>query len=121
MLCIFQVLPCMRQRRQGCIINIASRAGTVAMPFAGAYCSGKGALIRAVSCLQKELEMDGFADSIHVYALHPGATLSQTSCEYSSLSILSGSAISKVDMLSEASAVLCGCGCGISQGSREMV
>lgn len=82
MTCIFQVLPGMRQRRQGCIINIASRAGTVPMPFGGAYCTGKGAIIRAVSCIQKELEMDGFGDNIHVYALHPGATLSQPSREY---------------------------------------
>lgn len=88
MLCIFQVLPSMRQRRQGCIINIASRAGTVAMPFAGAYSMGKGAVIRAVSCLQKELEMDGFGDSIHVYALHPGATLSQDSRKLSRSTIV---------------------------------
>ncbi|KAJ9604230.1 hypothetical protein H2200_011064 [Cladophialophora chaetospira] len=52
------------------------------MPFGGAYCTGKGALIRAVSCIQKELEMDGFGDSIHVYALHPGATLSQPSLSF---------------------------------------
>lgn len=52
------------------------------MPFSGSYCTGKGALIRTVSCLQKELEMDGLGDDIHVYALHPGATLSQEGCEY---------------------------------------
>lgn len=34
-------------------------------------------MIRTVSVLQKELEMDGLGDDIHVYALHPGATLSQ--------------------------------------------
>lgn len=82
MLCTFQVLPTMRKRQQGCIINIASRAGTVPIPFSGAYCTGKGAVIRAVSCLQKELDMDGLGDGIHVYALHPGATLSQESCKF---------------------------------------
>jgi NAD(P)-dependent dehydrogenase (short-subunit alcohol dehydrogenase family) len=63
----------MRERKQGCIINIASRAGTVNTPFAGAYSTGKAGLIRLTACLQAELAVDGFGDSIHVYALHPGA------------------------------------------------
>ncbi|KAH7392866.1 3-oxoacyl-reductase [Pyrenochaeta sp. MPI-SDFR-AT-0127] len=67
------VLPDMRQKNQGCIINIASRAGTVSTPFAGAYSAGKSGLIRATSCMQAELAVEGYGDNIHVYALHPGA------------------------------------------------
>lgn len=63
----------MRERGQGCIINIASRAGTVTTPFSGAYSVGKCGLIRATGCWQTELELDGFGDNIHIYALHPGA------------------------------------------------
>jgi short-subunit dehydrogenase len=73
MICTFRVLPSMRQCREGCIINIASRAGTVSMPFACAYSTGKAGLIKATACVQAELEIDGFGDAIHVYALHPGA------------------------------------------------
>ncbi|CAK7238127.1 hypothetical protein SEUCBS140593_010353 [Sporothrix eucalyptigena] len=67
------VLPDFRARRAGSIINIASRAGTVTMPFAAAYSTGKAGLIRFSACLQAELDQDGFGDDIHVYALHPGA------------------------------------------------
>ncbi|EXJ53374.1 uncharacterized protein A1O5_13363 [Cladophialophora psammophila CBS 110553] len=63
----------MRGRGEGCIINIASRAGTVTLPFAGAYSIAKCGLIRATACWQAELEVDGFGDKIHLYALHPGA------------------------------------------------
>lgn len=68
----FLVLPGMRERRQGCIINIASRAGTVTVPFAAAYSTAKSGLIRATGCLQAELEVDGYGDNIHLYAVHPG-------------------------------------------------
>ncbi|KAL2837814.1 hypothetical protein BJX68DRAFT_280125 [Aspergillus pseudodeflectus] len=73
MICFWQVLPSMRERGEGCIINIASRAGTVTTPFAGAYSIAKCGLIRATACWQAELELDGFGDKIHLYALHPGA------------------------------------------------
>ncbi|EXJ76398.1 uncharacterized protein A1O5_00906 [Cladophialophora psammophila CBS 110553] len=73
MICLYQVLPSMRRRGHGCIINIASRAGTVVSPFAGAYSIGKAGLIRATGVWQAELELDGFGDNIHLYALHPGA------------------------------------------------
>jgi short-subunit dehydrogenase len=63
----------MRKREHGCIINIASRAGTVNTPFAGAYSTAKAGLIRATGVLQAEQAIDGFGDEIHLYALHPGA------------------------------------------------
>src|SRR5437763_13729398 len=68
---IQQVLPSMRKRNSGCIINIGSRAGTVNAPFATAYFSSKAALIRVTACLQLEQEMDGI-DGVSFYCLHPG-------------------------------------------------
>lgn len=62
----------MMERRQGCIINLASRAGTVTAPFSAAYGAAKAGLIRATAVMQTELEIDGYEDNIHMYALHPG-------------------------------------------------
>lgn len=67
--------------RQHCItVNRANEltngsAGTVNTPFGTQYGSGKAALIRAVGCIQEELDLDG-EKNIHVYALHPGGVLS---------------------------------------------
>ncbi len=62
-----------RQRKKGRIINIASRSATVNAPFCVNYGAAKAALVRAVGCLQLELDNDGFSD-IQIFALHPGAT-----------------------------------------------
>jgi len=75
MICLFELLPKMRERRSGCIINIASRAATVDVPFCVSYNAGKAALTRAVGSIQAELEMDGLGDNIQLYALHPGGVL----------------------------------------------
>ncbi|KAF4635682.1 hypothetical protein G7Y89_g2413 [Cudoniella acicularis] len=69
------VLPGMMKRRQGCIINIASRSGTVDVPMALAYNTSKAALIRMTHTLQREMEIEGLDDEIQVYALHPGGVL----------------------------------------------
>ena len=83
MIMMHLVLPGMKERKKGCIINIASRlfsfgmsvnrgrAGTVTGPLAVHYYSGKAALIRATGCIQVELDLLGFND-VHLYALHPG-------------------------------------------------
>ncbi|KAM0755121.1 NAD-binding protein [Meredithblackwellia eburnea MCA 4105] len=52
----------MISRHKGVVIVTASRAGTVDPP----------ALIRAVSCLQEEMNLKGEKD-IHLYSCHPGA------------------------------------------------
>jgi short-subunit dehydrogenase len=83
MILMHLVLPDMKERKMGCIINIASRstqscifqlmgrAGTVSGPLSVHYYSGKAALIRATGCIQSELDLQGY-DNIHLYALHPG-------------------------------------------------
>lgn len=62
----------MRERQSGCIISVASRAATVNTPFCVGYDASKAALVRAISTIQAELEMDGLGEKIHTYSLHPG-------------------------------------------------
>ncbi|OAK99671.1 NAD(P)-binding protein [Phaeosphaeriaceae sp. SRC1lsM3a] len=72
MMLMHQVLPRMRDRGQGCIINIASRSGTVDVPMTLGYVTSKAALIRATHTLQLEMALDKLDPAIHIYALHPG-------------------------------------------------
>jgi NAD(P)-dependent dehydrogenase (short-subunit alcohol dehydrogenase family) len=73
---IHQMLPRFRERGSGCVINIASRSGTVDVPMTLGYVTSKAALIRATHTLQKEMELDGLDPAIHMYALHPGGVKS---------------------------------------------
>ncbi|KIY00152.1 uncharacterized protein Z520_03837 [Fonsecaea multimorphosa CBS 102226] len=72
MVTTWALLPQLRERKSGVIINIASRAATVDFPFAIGYNSSKAAVARATSTLQEEIELDGLGDGIQMYALHPG-------------------------------------------------
>jgi NAD(P)-dependent dehydrogenase (short-subunit alcohol dehydrogenase family) len=72
---MLKVLPLMKARKRGVIINVASRAGTIDYVGSFAYAVSKTALVRAVGCIQKELDAEGLGDEIQVYALHPGAVL----------------------------------------------
>jgi NAD(P)-dependent dehydrogenase (short-subunit alcohol dehydrogenase family) len=86
---IHAILPRMRDRGQGCIINIASRSGTVDVPMTLGYVTSKAALIRATHTLQKEMELDGLDPAIHMYALHPGGVRTNMGGgEYSSLNVV---------------------------------
>jgi len=62
------VLPSMRTRRSGRIINVASIAGMQAIPALSAYVVSKTALIRFSEALAQETAEDG----IKVFAIHPG-------------------------------------------------
>ena len=72
MACIFEVLNGMRERKDGCIVNLASRAATIDMPTGLSYCSSKAAVARATATLQEELELEGLGEHVHTYSLHPG-------------------------------------------------
>ncbi|KAK4142891.1 uncharacterized protein C8A04DRAFT_29468 [Dichotomopilus funicola] len=65
------VIPHFREQRSGCVLNIASRAGTLAIPYSTSYCASKAALINLTACTQKEMDVEGLED-IHLYSLHPG-------------------------------------------------
>ena len=62
------VLPGMRARHQGRIINVASIAGMQAIPVMSAYVVSKTALIR----FSEALALDTVEDGIQVFAIHPG-------------------------------------------------
>ncbi|XBS68253.1 oxidoreductase [Acerihabitans sp. KWT182] len=62
------VLPGMRKRRQGHIINISSMGGVVAFPGLGAYNSSKFAILGIGDALAKEVAPLG----IHVTTVEPG-------------------------------------------------
>lgn len=63
------VLPPMRERRAGTIINISSRGAYTQHPYASAYCASKAALSQLTSCLAAELADEG----IIVLAFGPAA------------------------------------------------
>jgi NAD(P)-dependent dehydrogenase (short-subunit alcohol dehydrogenase family) len=68
MLCARAVLPAMVERRTGRIINVASGAGTRAIPHLSAYITSKTALIRLSELLALETEDTG----VHIFAIAPG-------------------------------------------------
>lgn len=65
------LIPKFREQRSGCVLNIASRAGTVAIPYSTSYCASKAALINLTACTQKEMDVEEL-DDVHLYSLHPG-------------------------------------------------
>ena len=79
-------MPFFRKQASGCIINIASRAGTVDIPFSTSYCSSKAALINLTACTQKECDVEGYND-INLYSLHPGGVLSEMTVQSTNIPI----------------------------------
>ena len=72
MLCIYEVIKGMKERKSGCIINMASRAATVDMAGGLSYNSSKAAVARATHSLQEEFDQAGLGGQLHTYCLHPG-------------------------------------------------
>ncbi|GKT73081.1 3-oxoacyl-(acyl-carrier-protein) reductase [Colletotrichum tofieldiae] len=70
------VLPSFIERRRGCVLNIASRAGTVDMPSNLSYCTSKAALIRFTGAIQAEIDEIAPSSDIQLYSIHPGAVAS---------------------------------------------
>ncbi len=68
--CIEAVLPGMRRRRDGLIVNISSIIGRRAMPYVGVYCASKFAL----NALSEALRLEVRTDNIRVVTFYPGVT-----------------------------------------------
>lgn len=64
------VVPHMKARKQGNIINVASAASVRAFPLYGVYCATKAGVAMLTQVLATELSRDG----IHVNAISPGNT-----------------------------------------------
>jgi short-subunit dehydrogenase len=62
------VIPHMRTRRSGVIVNIGSVGGRVSLPWASVYCASKFAVHAINDSLRRELSRDG----IHVMKVCPG-------------------------------------------------
>lgn len=66
--CIQALLPGMRERRAGCIINVSSVAGRLYSPYHSAYCASKAAVEALSECLAGEVGPLG----IRVALVEPG-------------------------------------------------
>src|SRR5882724_1831699 len=66
--CIKAVLPSMRERRHGCIVNVTSISGRIALPPQAAYASSKWALEALSECLAQEMR----AFNVRVAIVEPG-------------------------------------------------
>lgn len=78
-----RVLPEMRRRRRGRIINMSSISGKVAVPLMGAYASSKHAL----EALSDALRLELYPFGIHVVLIEPGyipTSMNRTAAELSS-------------------------------------
>jgi NAD(P)-dependent dehydrogenase (short-subunit alcohol dehydrogenase family) len=62
------VLPGMREKGSGAVVNISSLAGLVSVPFMGAYCASKFALEALTAALRMEVRRFG----IRVFLVEPG-------------------------------------------------
>jgi NAD(P)-dependent dehydrogenase (short-subunit alcohol dehydrogenase family) len=58
-LCARAVIPAMKERRRGRIVNVASISGTLGTPGASAYNASKWGLIGLTKCLAEELRGSG--------------------------------------------------------------
>jgi NAD(P)-dependent dehydrogenase (short-subunit alcohol dehydrogenase family) len=63
------VLPAMRERRSGRIVNVSSLSGRVALPLVGWYCASRHALEAASDALRMEVAAFG----VSVILVEPGA------------------------------------------------
>jgi NAD(P)-dependent dehydrogenase (short-subunit alcohol dehydrogenase family) len=62
------IIPGMRQRKSGCIVNVASAGGTIVAPNLSAYCVAKATAIRLTEHVDAETREDG----VRAFVVQPG-------------------------------------------------
>lgn len=67
-LCSRAALPSMKERKRGRIVNVASAAGGLPIPYLSAYAASKAALIRFTETLALEIAPFGLS----AFSIHPG-------------------------------------------------
>jgi len=65
------VLPGMRARRSGAIVNVASRGGLVVAPYLSSYCVAKATVIR----LTEHVDAEARADGVRAFVIQPGTII----------------------------------------------
>jgi len=68
--CMSEVIPLMERQGKGLIVNIASVAAKHGVPYLGAYCASKAALMALSQSLRAELSKSG----ISIMIVYPGYT-----------------------------------------------
>ncbi len=68
--CILAILPHMKKAGRGLIVNVASVAAIHGIPFLGAYCASKAALVALSQSLRAELSGSG----VSLMIVYPGYT-----------------------------------------------
>lgn len=68
--CMLEVLPIMRSAGHGIIVNVTSIAAIHGVPFLGAYCATKSALVSLSQSLRAELAGSG----VRIVLVYPGYT-----------------------------------------------
>jgi NAD(P)-dependent dehydrogenase (short-subunit alcohol dehydrogenase family) len=68
-LCTHAALPGMIRRRHGRIINVASGAAGLSIPYFSAYCAAKAALVRMTECLAVESR----PHQVFLFSISPGS------------------------------------------------
>jgi len=71
LLCMHAVLPAMRKRGAGRIINVASRGGLMVAPNLSAYCVAKAAVIR----LTEHVDAEARGEGVRAFVVQPGTIL----------------------------------------------
>jgi NAD(P)-dependent dehydrogenase (short-subunit alcohol dehydrogenase family) len=118
LLCMEQVLPDMRRRREGRIVNISSIGGEIAVPHMLPYCASKHALVGLSKGMRGELAKEG----IYVTTVCPGLMRTGSPrnalfkgrhrAEYAWFSISAGMPLLSMDASRAARQILSACQCG---------
>jgi short-subunit dehydrogenase len=75
---IHELVPQMRARGDGAVVNVTSIGSYLVLPLAGTYSSSKAALARATDALEMELRGSG----VHVFHVMPGPVETGMLAEY---------------------------------------